>query len=99
MTRFGRSAMISTPMSVIAAPTIMRRSSRSPSSNTPSTTVETGGDFAIQLRMKMMTRPGDVRDNHVVSVEFVRDTFDIDGSRFCRVGVRNDDAAHLTASP
>jgi hypothetical protein len=42
MTRFGRSAMISTPMSVIAAPTIMRRSSRSPSSNTPSTTVKTG---------------------------------------------------------
>jgi hypothetical protein len=31
MTRFGRSAMISTPMSVIAAPTIIRRSSRSPS--------------------------------------------------------------------
>ena len=42
MTLFGRSAMISTPISVIAAPTIMRRSSRSPSSNTPSTTVKTG---------------------------------------------------------
>ena len=46
MTRFGRSAMISTPISVIAAPTIMRRSSRSPSSNTPSATVKTG-DISI----------------------------------------------------
>ena len=51
MTRFGRSAMISTPTSVIAAPTIMCRSSRSPSSNTPSTTVKTG-DIRITASSK-----------------------------------------------